>query len=52
MSILHQFIESSIAVAKQIELVIQENARLKLRVAELEESKPPETEPALQTQNE
>jgi hypothetical protein len=36
MSILHQFMESSIAVTEQIALIMQENTRLKQRVAELE----------------
>jgi hypothetical protein len=52
MSILHQFMESSIAVTEQIALIIQENTRLKQRVAELEELKlpKPEPEPDVQTQ--
>jgi len=52
MKILEQFMESSIAVTEQIALIMQENTRLKKRVAELEESKLPEPEPSVQTQNE
>lgn len=46
MSVLNQFIESSIAITEQIALTMQENERLKKRVAELEEPKPePKPEP-------
>jgi len=37
MSVLNQFMESSIAVTEQIALMMQENERLKKRVAELED---------------
>jgi hypothetical protein len=36
MKILEQFMESSIAVTEQIALIMQENARLKQRIAELD----------------
>jgi hypothetical protein len=36
MNILHQFMESSIAVTEQIALIMQENTQLKQRIAELE----------------
>jgi hypothetical protein len=44
MSVLNQFVESSIAVTEQIALMMQENERLKKRVAELENQEP-EPEP-------
>jgi hypothetical protein len=40
MSVLNQFMESSIAITEQIALTMQENERLKKRVTELEERKP------------
>ena len=40
MNALNQFMESSIAVTEQIALMMQENERLKKRVAELEEPEP------------
>jgi hypothetical protein len=40
MSVLNQFMESSIAITEQIALTMQENERLKKRVAELEEPEP------------
>ena len=56
MKILEQFMESSIVVTEQIALMMQENARLKKRIAELESAQAqnpePEPEPDVQTQNE
>lgn len=40
MNVLNQFVESSIAVSEQIALMMQENERLKKRVAELEKPEP------------
>jgi hypothetical protein len=45
MSILHQFMESSIGVTDQIALIMQENTQLKLRVAELESTQTPRPKP-------
>jgi hypothetical protein len=47
MKILEQFMESSIAVTEQIALMMQENARLKQRIAELESTQTPKPDPRI-----